>query len=205
MKQCTGCKKVKEVDEFYNSSSTKDGKTYKCKLCLNIESKKWQDANPEKRKVKALNWKKDNREKVNKEARERYARNPEHYIAKRKKYYEKNREKELERRRKYARENRGKLTQKKREWSLKNIYGITIEQFDEMLKKQKNKCAICKTNKPTGKGFGVDHNHRTGKIRGILCHHCNIALGGFKDSPELLREAISYLEKYDNNTTSRTI
>ena len=81
-----------------------------------------------------------------------------------------------------------------RAYKLKYTYGITLEDFNEMLKKQKGKCAICGTKEPRGRGFCVDHCHNTGKIRGILCHGCNTGIGSLRDSTELLRKAINYLK-----------
>lgn len=60
------------------------------------------------------------------------------------------------------------------------------------LEKQKS-CAIC--GKPPRARLQIDHNHKTGKYRGLLCDNCNIGLGHFKDSPELLRKAIDYLKR----------
>lgn len=74
-------------------------------------------------------------------------------------------------------------------------YGLTPEAFDEMLESQEGKCAICKEQLLPGRGQHVDHNHETGAIRGILCNGCNIGLGHFRDDPELLRFAATYLEK----------
>lgn len=79
---------------------------------------------------------------------------------------------------------------------LKRLYGITLAQYDEMLRTQNNLCAICQTDTP-GRGlpsFVVDHCHDTGRVRGLLCHHCNLALGHFKDNPVLLKAAQGYLE-----------
>jgi len=67
-------------------------------------------------------------------------------------------------------------------------YGVTDKQVEEMLIKQGHKCAIC-----GGDPTCVDHDHDTGKFRGMLCRHCNCSLGGFKDSPGLLQKAITYL------------
>lgn len=80
---------------------------------------------------------------------------------------------------------------------LKREYGITVEQYDEMLESQDGCCAICGTSEPRGTGFHVDHSHESGEIRGILCHHCNTSLGGFNDNPELLQAAIEYLEVHN--------
>lgn len=62
-----------------------------------------------------------------------------------------------------------------------------------LLEKQGGKCAICDTTEPGGKGWHKDHDHVTGIVRGALCHHCNLGLGNFKDSPELLAKASRYL------------
>jgi hypothetical protein len=61
---------------------------------------------------------------------------------------------------------------------LKRVYNTTPEAFDAMLMKQAGACAICRTTKPDGVGgFVVDHDHKTGAIRGLLCHSCNLMLG----------------------------
>jgi len=80
--------------------------------------------------------------------------------------------------------------------SLKRAYGITEKQYDEMGEKQGWKCAICGTEKPGGPGkkLMVDHNHKTGEIRGLLCNHCNSTIGYALECPERLRRAIAYLE-----------
>lgn len=84
---------------------------------------------------------------------------------------------------------------------LKEKYGLTVEQFDAMLKTQKGLCAIC-GRPPSGKGqcgkspvLHVDHDHATGKVRGLLCPQCNQALGKFRDDVEILTSAIDYLDR----------
>jgi len=73
-------------------------------------------------------------------------------------------------------------------------YGITIEQYEEMFRKQRGLCAICK--KPEDKfRLAVDHNHITGKVRGLLCHNCNPAIGKFNHDVILLSRALKYLKK----------
>lgn len=76
---------------------------------------------------------------------------------------------------------------------LKNKYKITLEQYNNMLIKQKGVCAICKTNL-NKKALSVDHCHSTGKVRGLLCHNCNMGLGTFKDNMFILQEALNYLQ-----------
>jgi hypothetical protein len=76
-------------------------------------------------------------------------------------------------------------------------YGLSREAFDALNTDQSGLCAICLS--PPGRGMSkkhlsVDHDHLTGRVRGLLCHHCNAALGGFKDSVVFLLAAVKYLE-----------
>jgi hypothetical protein len=83
---------------------------------------------------------------------------------------------------------------KERKWNLKRSYNITLEDYDELLLKQKNCCAICgKHQSNLTRTLFVDHCHTTGKVRGLLCHHCNILLGNAEDNITVLESAISYL------------
>lgn len=78
----------------------------------------------------------------------------------------------------------------------KRAYGLTPKEFDDMLWKQGYRCLLC--NDHFGdKSPHLDHNYKTEKIRGILCHNCNTGLGLFKDNIIRLKQAIAYLEKYD--------
>ena len=81
-------------------------------------------------------------------------------------------------------------------------YGITMEQKAQMVKKQNNCCAICENVFKSSVDTHVDHCHNSQDIRGILCGHCNRALGLFKDSPTILRNAAKYLEKYAKPNTT---
>lgn len=76
--------------------------------------------------------------------------------------------------------------------TLAREYGLTPEEYDFMFASQGNACAICRV---TDVRWFVDHDHATGKVRGILCPKCNSALGFAKDSPEILRAAAQYLER----------
>lgn len=94
----------------------------------------------------------------------------------------------------WARENRSRVRDNQR----KIKYGITPQEWDAMFESQGRACAICKVDEP-GKGskgqWNTDHNHLTGKVRGILCWPCNTAIGKFKDNPATLRRAADYLEE----------
>lgn len=83
---------------------------------------------------------------------------------------------------------------------LKHRYGLTLEQYNEMLAKQQGLCAICQepeTAKKNGKikSLSVDHCHKTGKVRGLLCHACNTGIGSFKEDLNLLNSVKHYLEE----------
>jgi hypothetical protein len=75
-------------------------------------------------------------------------------------------------------------------------YGITLADYDAMYAEQGGECAICETvETDVVKGrFHVDHCHETGKVRGLLCYHCNMVLGYAKDDTAALAAAINYLE-----------
>lgn len=77
----------------------------------------------------------------------------------------------------------------------KRKYGLLPGERDAMLAAQGDSCAICGADDPgTRQGWNTDHDHGTGVVRGILCHGCNVGLGGFRDDPERLVAAIEYLE-----------
>lgn len=100
--------------------------------------------------------------------------------------------------RKMAQKWRWTYPEKHKNILLKRKYGITFEQYNEMLKKQKDKCAICLKDKTNFKiSLAVDHNHQTGKIRGLLCIRCNHLLGNAFDNIKILKQSILYLKKYD--------
>jgi hypothetical protein len=85
-----------------------------------------------------------------------------------------------------------------RERLLRNKYGLTVDQLDQMRLQQNNCCKICSVQFPSDRwhksSMHVDHCHSTGKVRGLLCRECNQGIGKFRDSPDLLRLAILYLE-----------
>jgi len=101
----------------------------------------------------------------------------------------------------WANKNRGKRTFQARRSYLKIKFGITQNEFNKLLNAQNFKCKICgeKYNMSIDKvgrvrpNFHIDHNHKTGEIRGLLCSKCNLGIGYFKDSKELLIKAARYL------------
>lgn len=87
----------------------------------------------------------------------------------------------------YARHKRGKVLERK--------YGVDAARYDAMLAAQGGRCAICRSDTPGGRFtcFHVDHCHKTGKVRGLLCNACNHVLGCARDQVEVLQAAAAYL------------
>lgn len=78
-------------------------------------------------------------------------------------------------------------------------YGMTLAEFEQMMNRQKGLCAICgNAADPNGvKAAGrlhIDHDHTTGQVRDLLCNHCNRGVGAFRDDPDIMRKAITYIE-----------
>jgi hypothetical protein len=126
-----------------------------------------------------------------------------------KRYYENNKEDLLKKKRaKYAtRDKKEKKIDKEasHQQLIKRLYNMTPEQYKQMAIEQDNKCAICK--KPenvkdhrTGKVryLAVDHDHKTNKIRQLLCRRCNAGMGIFEDDTELLQTVVQYLQKHSD-------
>lgn len=153
--------------------------------------KKWRLDHLDILKARAHNWYLNNKEKRRAYRHEWYINNREKIISATQRYYKENRESILEYTREYSKKNRAK-----NRWiRMKNSHGFTEEDFNTMFKSQNNLCALCGTNNFGKQGPNIDHDHKTMKVRGILCNQCNVGLGSFKDDPLLLTKAINYLSK----------
>ena len=127
-----------------------------------------------------------NREKVNERAKTWRSKNPEKSRMASRKSAEKTR-----------RDNPRSIKNRK----LKSSYGISIDDYEEMLKLQSNSCAICSfefDSTSQSKGPNVDHDHKTKKVRMILCRFCNNLLGYADDEIAILENTLKYLEKYND-------
>lgn len=93
----------------------------------------------------------------------------------------------------------------RREYDLKRLYGLTIEDYDNILRTQNGVCKICKEKCKTRKYLSVDHCHATGKVRGLLCKECNVGIGCFRNSALLMNSAAEYLENFNENPTNHSI
>ena len=93
--------------------------------------------------------------------------------------------------------NKSKISERARERVYKTKFGITIKKYDEMLEKQHGVCKIC-GRPPSSKRHHVNHDHKTGRVRSILCTNCNMMLRAAKDDPTILRLAAIYLEEHSD-------
>jgi hypothetical protein len=208
-KVCKKCGTEKPLDLFYNMKKSKDGKCFRCKVCMNVTTY----ANLQKKRKPKKDWstepgfkicrkcltkkpitdfnihygKTRTKDKMRNECRDcQKIHAAKHYLkiqddsrAKGKIWYQQN--KTL---------NHG--------YHLKRKFNLSRETYQEMLDGQGGRCKICGYDKPRGRydNFSVDHDHKTGEIRGLLCAFCNTGIGQFQDSPSLLRKAATYLETF---------
>lgn len=170
-KHCSACKRRKALDEFGKNRSMPDGHAAHCTACKRRMSAESRERHRETLRLRQQEWRKNNLELAKQLDRDRYAENKSG-------------------RRHYSRARR-----------LRANYGITLEQFDQMAAEQKYACAICGEHPaPVGKHnrdtLNVDHDHSTGKVRGLLCVSCNLGLGNFGENPARLLRAMDYLARH---------
>ncbi len=189
LRRCRDCKAVKPLEQFCSSSKRPDGRGSYCKDCFNIRSKASYAKRVEEkygRKVVPPRVVPDGhrfcpdcesvkpltdfpRNRSGRGGHGRYCK-PCHNVR--------------------GKEATSRLYGSEREYHLRRRYGIGQADFDEMLAAQGGVCAICGAADPQH----VDHDHRDGHVRGILCFNCNGGLGQFRDNPVFLAQAITYLK-----------
>jgi len=127
-------------------------------------------------------------------SRVQYNKDPQARRDKRKEYYYENREDEIQKRGEFRKNN----VDMHRGHKYRQLYGITLEQFEEMRTLQNCSCAICGKHESQNKNkkLFVDHDHDTGNVRELLCHGCNTGIGLLQDDIELLQKALDYLIKH---------
>ena len=179
-KTCTCCKQDKSLDKFYKANNSKDGCSWYCKQCIRKQQSEFRIKNPN----------------YNKEHCKDYYNN---HIDYRKQYKIDNKDRDNQRRREDYKNDFSKY----KEQHLKSAYGISLDDYLKMLESQNNTCAICSKKEtrinPKTKRIhllSVDHNHKTGKVRGLLCMKCNPGIGNFQEDVDLLQSAIKYIQKY---------
>lgn len=83
-----------------------------------------------------------------------------------------------------------------RDSRIQREFGITSVYYDALCSKQKNRCAICRTDDRGDKEWHIDHDHVTSQVRGLLCSRCNTGIGQLQDDPQIIRAALRYVEQH---------
>jgi hypothetical protein len=169
-KKCTHCGKRRK--KIYRNGS--------CPLCSKKINTEWREKNSDKNKE---------------QHKKSYKRNGKKHRAATKRYYKKHKKEMRAAQKKWNDAHEETLRIQYRERRLLKLYNMSLEDYDNLLKQQKGVCAICKQPNLNGKNLAVDHDHKTGKVRGLLCSKHNRALGAFLDDLQLLKAAVKYLEE----------
>lgn len=158
--------------------------SFKDKETENVYRRKRRKEHPEKLSEGEKRYRIKNKEKIRLHRAKLRKENPESY-----------READKKQRDIRKQINPQKEKAKARNNALNCNYGITLKDYNLLLEKQNHKCAICESDNAGGRGvFHVDHDHETGKIRGLLCHKCNTGIGLLDDNIKILSKAINYLQ-----------
>ncbi len=169
MKTCKGCNQNKSPLEFHYHKDNRDHLTGKCKMCLLQDRNKRQNSNFNPSLLGTKLCRRCHQEKTK-----------TNFVVN-----------------KSCKDGfNGWCKDCSKDSALLDRYSISLEDYKSMLVAQNSRCALCNTENPMGPTnmFVVDHCHKTGKVRGLLCNHCNTGLGKLQDNPELLRKAAAYIE-----------
>ena len=172
MKTCNKCKVNKSTLEFGKQNNSPDGMKYSCKACCDISSKAYYN--------KIRNGHLANLPEIPESKRCPRCDKMKSGVS-----FHRNLSK-VDGRDNWCRSCASKKLKKYK-------YGISFETYDNLFESQNGKCFICECS---GEELCVDHDHKTGVIRGLLCHHCNTGLGRFNDSIDRLTLAIDYLKRF---------
>lgn len=150
-------------------------------------------ANRERLKAKAATWYVANKERAKALRLARYAKNKEREKVQQAAYNAVNSEKFPRYRAKWAAKDKERNPERAKVNQRRRLYGMTPETFDVLLQVQEGRCAVCRLPFCRGCEPNVDHDHSTGRVRGLLCRSCNHGLGNFRDNLEALAAAMTYL------------
>lgn len=203
VKKCSRCKQSFDISNFHKAKDRLDGHANICKACAKAhgramylksidkvkeqhrkyreshreESKAYRDLHREEIKESQRLWRIANSALIKERAKKFREVHAEEIRARSRLSYYRNRD-------------RAKDTQ------LKKVYGISLVELEEMWESQDGKCSICEGSlaKRSG-GYAIDHNHSSGKVRGLICSRCNFALGLVLESETTLLRLIEYLKR----------
>lgn len=169
-----------------------------------VKPGRWQRSSPEARRKRIeanQRWRKKNRDKVRAFGRKYYHAKSDACRAASRRYHDEQRTNPAYLRRMASRNKAARDANPEAHFyaRLRVVYGLTRTQYDEMLVKQGGVCAACERPEKVKmrgklKRLSVDHCHRSGRVRGLLCAGCNAGIGHFRDDPALLRKVATWLE-----------
>lgn len=189
MKTCKNknCTQInpQNIDNFNKNSKSNDGLQAYCRVCHKQKAALWNSKNKQRCIDNKAKWYEENREVA---------------IAKSINWHKKNSQRDKDNLKQRLKTDAKKIARISKNSKLRKFFGISIDQYDVMFKSQNGCCAICgeqekaidkRTNKP--RALAVDHCHKTGKIRQLLCNRCNHVLGLIKDSITICDKVKNYL------------
>lgn len=166
MKLCKRCGVEKTLEEFSKHKKCKDGRQGTCVTCTAATTAAWTENNWERKQTIDREYEKRN---PMRKSISRYLKKSLDPI---------------------------KLSNLERDRNMYKRYGITIEEYGQLFYTQEGNCKICKrSHKEFARGLVIDHNHMTGKVRGLLCDPCNRALGYFRENIATMESAIQYVNQ----------
>lgn len=163
MQTCPKCGETKSLAEFYKR---RGGHFASCKLCVLASRRERYERDGDVLRARVRRYQTETAGERDQRRAEKRAQSRENELA------------------------RGRRNSRER--YLVKTYGITQSEFEEMFAAQGGRCAICESDDPT-RHWTVDHDHLTGAVRGILCWHCNVGLGHFRDDALNIVAAADYL------------
>lgn len=164
--RCTSCDTIKGISLFHRNKRNVSGFSSVCKVCKSIS-----DANA-------------------------YKKDRTRIISRSKEYQDLHKAECAARMAAWNKANPERAANIARKGHLRRKYNLTVDEFGNLFSEQKNKCAICEKHLSLIKDTRIDHEHRSGLVRGILCHNCNALLGHARDDVAILNSAIKYLSDF---------
>jgi len=212
-KHCPRCVAIKPLAEFYRSSQTKSGRAGLCKQCDNARRKK-ERLTPEGKKRRRIAYHKAKTRRSSRVGQSKqcnrcketkpatcFEYNPQQRDGMRATCRQCLAPANAKRSRVYKAQQRAndpvkfRLVQRGKQYVRR--YGLNEGDFERMNDTQNGKCAICANSPDPKKRFlDIDHDHKSGKVRELLCTNCNTGLGRFRDDPDILIKAVNYLLKH---------
>jgi hypothetical protein len=200
MKKCSVCKKLRKSSSFHKSSRNNDGLDYWCKFCKKIRNKIYNSTHKEKIAKRTKKYYLLHKEETLKQCKKYASEHKKEIKQRQHRWYKRNKKQHSRCNKQYYLKHKKRLLKLSRKQRLKSL-NLSINDYNLMIQEQNGVCAICKqtetlkkTNGTHARRLSVDHDHKSGKVRGLLCNRCNIILGKIEDNTFLLNTMIKYLQ-----------